>query len=70
MDTPLQILFAPLPLKNYLNLFWRLLTMTATPQLLLNRKWYHVSKPEMEFHMINKTYATLQKNDRINLSNF
>ena len=27
--------------------------MTATPQLMLNRKGYQVSKPEMEFHMIN-----------------
>ena len=29
------------------------------PQLMLNRKWYQVSKPEMEFHMINIIYASL-----------
>ena len=26
--------------------------MTATPQMMLNRKCYQVSKPEMEFHII------------------
>ena len=26
---------------------------------MLNQKWYKVSKPEMEFHMINKIYAAL-----------
>ena len=39
--------------------YWWLLPMTATPQLMLNRKWYQVSKPEMEFHMINIIYAAL-----------
>ena len=29
---------------------WWLLTVTATPQLMLNRKWYQASKPEMEFN--------------------
>ena len=38
---------------------WLLLTMTATPQLMLNRKRYQASKPEMEFHMINMMYAAL-----------
>ena len=33
--------------------------MTATPQLMLSRKLYQVSKPEMEFHMINIIYAAL-----------
>ena len=33
--------------------------MTARPQLMLNRKSYQVSKPEMEFHMINIIYAAL-----------
>ena len=33
--------------------------MTARPQLMLNRKSYQVSKPEMEFHMINIINAAL-----------
>ena len=33
--------------------------MTARPQLMLNRKSYQVSKPEMEFHIINIIYAEL-----------
>ena len=45
--------------KTYLKFFWWLLTVTATPQLMLNRKWYQVSTPEMEFHIINITYAAL-----------
>ena len=49
----------PLPLKNNLKFFWWLLTVTATPQLMLNRKWYQGSKPEMEFHMMNIIYAAL-----------
>ena len=59
---PSKIVFAPhtpVPLKNYLNFFWWPLTMTATPQLMLNRKWYQASKPEMEFHMIKMMYAAL-----------
>ena len=52
--------FGPLPLKKYLIfLFWWLLPMTATPQLMLNRKRYQASKPELEFHMINMIYAAL-----------
>ena len=35
--------------------------MTATPQLMLNRKWYQASKPEMEFHMIDMMYVALPK---------
>ena len=46
-----------LHLKNYLKFFWWLLTVTATPQLMLNRKLFQDSKPEMEFHMINIIYA-------------
>ena len=34
-------------------------TVTATPLLMFNRKWYQASKPEMEFHMINITYVAL-----------
>ena len=51
---PPQNVFAPppLPLKNYLKFFWWLLTMTATPQLMLNQKWYQAFKPGMEFDMI------------------
>ena len=50
----------PPPLKKiYLKFFWWLLTMTATPQLMLNRKWYQSFKPEMEFHMINIMYVAL-----------
>ena len=50
----------PLPLKNLPEVFcWWLLTLTARPQLMLNRKWYQVSKPEMEFHIINIMYAAL-----------
>ena len=43
--------------------------MTATSQLMYNQKWWQVSKPEMEFHMMNITYAALhmraqtEKND-------
>ena len=56
---PSKFFWAPLPLKNYLKFFWWLLTVTATPQLMLNRKWYQGSKPEMEFHMMNIIYAAL-----------
>ena len=38
---------------------WWLLTLTARPQLMLNQKWYQVSKLEMEFSMINIIYAAL-----------
>ena len=55
------ILSAPLPSpwKITWNFSWWLLTVTATPQLMLNRKWYQTSKPEMEFHMINMIHAAL-----------
>ena len=33
--------------------------MTATTQLMLSRKWYQGSIPEMEFHMMNIIYAAL-----------
>ena len=48
----------PLPLKLPDFFLWPL-TMTATPQLMLNRKWYQLSKPEIEFLMINMMYAAL-----------
>ena len=55
------IFFAPLPSlwKITWNFSWWLLTVTATPQLMLNQKWYQASKPEMEFHMINIKHAAL-----------
>ena len=57
IDPPLQIFFAPSPsLKKLPEIF---LTMTATPQPILNRKWYQASRPEMEFHMINIIYTAL-----------
>ena len=50
------------PSLSYYNITWfflRPLTLTATPQMMLNRKCYQVSKPEMEFHMIDMIYAAL-----------
>ena len=41
----------PSPWKITWSFSWWLLTMTATPQLMLNQKWYKASKLEMEFHM-------------------
>ena len=41
------------------NFFGRHLTSKATGQLILNRKFYQMSKPEMELHMINIIYAAL-----------
>ena len=38
---------------------FRLLTLTATAQLTLNRKSYQLSKPEIEFHMTEEMYAAL-----------
>ena len=35
------------------------LTLTATPQMMLNRKYYQVSKTEIEFHMIDIMYMVL-----------
>ena len=59
---PLQIfILSPSPPHEKItwNFSWWLLTLTATPQLMLNRKWYQASKPEMEFHMMNTMYAAL-----------
>ena len=41
--------------KKYLQL----LTLTATAQLNPNRKSYQLSKPEIEFHMMEDMYAAL-----------
>ena len=49
----------PLPLKYYLIFFWWPLTLTATPQLMLNSNCYQVSKPEIEFHMMDIMYTAL-----------
>ena len=51
--------FCPLPLKSYLKFFWWLLTWTAKRQLMSNRICYHVSKPEIDFHMIGIINAAL-----------
>ena len=50
----------PPPLTEYYLQFilWAF-TLAATAQLILNRKCYEVSKPEMELHMINIIYAAL-----------
>ena len=48
-----------LPLNSYLKFFWCLLTLTATRQLTSNRISYQLSKPEMEFHMIDIIYVAL-----------
>ena len=36
---------------------WRLLTFTATAKLTLNRKSYHLFKPEIELDVMGETYA-------------
>ena len=60
---PLQKIFLPpppLPVKILPEIFsWWLLTLTTTLRLMLNQKWYQVSKPEMEFHIIKIIYAAL-----------
>ena len=55
------VIFTPLtsPWKITWIFSWWLLTVTATPQLMLNRKWYQASKLEMDFHMINIIPAAL-----------
>ena len=37
----------------------RLLTLTATARLTLNRKSYQLSKPEIEFHVMEEMCAAL-----------
>ena len=44
--------------------------MTVTPQLMLNRKWYQASKPEMEFNIINKIYAALPRHAQTEKTTF
>ena len=45
----------------YLKKYLRLLTLTATAQLTPNGKSYQLSKPEIEFHVIEEMYAALRK---------
>ena len=52
-------LFWPPPLKNYLKSFWGPPSLTVARQLISNRICYQLSKPEMEFHMIDITYAAM-----------
>ena len=68
---PLKI-SPPPPLKKLPEIFfcWWLLTMTATPQLMLNRKWYQASKPEMLFHIINIMYAAMPMRAKIEKTTF
>ena len=44
---------SPSQQKYYLKFFWWLLTLTATAQLVLNREFYQVSKPVMEFKLMD-----------------
>ena len=53
--TTFDRVYSILPEKKRL----RLLTLTATAQLTLNRKSYQLSKPEIEFHMMEEMYAAL-----------
>ena len=52
---------------NFITLYYlnkkhlRLLILTATAQLTLNRKSYQLSKPEIEFHVMEEMYAALRK---------
>ena len=43
----------------YLKKYFWLLTLTAAAQLTLNRKSYQLSKPEIEFHVMEEMYAAL-----------
>ena len=40
-------------------MFMTPLTLADTAQLTLNRKSYQLSKPEIEFHMMEEMYAAL-----------
>ena len=39
--------------------YFRLLTLTATAQQIVNRKSYQLFKPEIEFHVMEEKYAAL-----------
>ena len=53
------ILPPPSPQKVTWIYFWWLHTLTAKQELMSNRICYQVSKPEMEFHMIDVIYGVL-----------
>ena len=38
---------------------WWLLSLTDTAKLTQNRKWYQLSKPEIEFNVTKEMYAAL-----------
>ena len=42
-----------------------MLTLTAMPQLIVNRKCYQVLKPEIKFKMMNEIYAALRMGTHI-----
>ena len=44
---------------DHLKKCLRLLTLTATAQLTVNRKSYQLSEPEIEFHVMEEMYAEL-----------
>ena len=54
--TSFDRVYSILPEKKCLQL----LTLTATAQLIPNRKSYQMSKPEKEFHVIEEMYAALR----------
>ena len=58
LPTPQQFCPPP-PITILPELFWWPLILTATPQMMLSRKCYQVSKPEIEFHIMNIMYAAL-----------
>ena len=45
---------------DHLKKCLRLLTLTATAQLTPNRKSYQLSKPEIEYHVMEEMYAALR----------
>ena len=56
----LTTILSPPPLITILpEYFWRPPTLTATQQMMLSLKCYQVSKPEIEFHIMNIMYAEL-----------
>ena len=66
---PPPFFFAP-RLNNYLKFYWWPLVLTATPQLMLNRKWYQASKPEIEFNIINMMYVALPRHPQTEKTTF
>ena len=48
-------MYSILPEKKCL----RLITLTVTAQLTPNRKFYQLSQPDIEFHLMEEMYAAL-----------